>query len=82
MEVRKPRPEPAVVRQMTVYLGLEPYEGKLSRTVLRRERRSNPPDPAATKDGERAARIMRNNISGVEAGLKQYLFRLSKRNKK
>ena len=35
-----------------------------------------------TKDGERAARIMRNNISGVEAGLKQYLFRLSKRNKK
>ena len=28
-------------------LGLEPYEGKLSRTVLRRERRSNPPDPAA-----------------------------------
>jgi hypothetical protein len=25
---------------------LEPYEGKLSRTVLRRERRGNPPDPA------------------------------------
>jgi len=27
-------------------LRLEPYEGKLSRTVLRRERRGNPPDPA------------------------------------
>ena len=31
---------------MLVYLRLEPYEGKLSRTVLRRERRGNPPDPA------------------------------------
>jgi hypothetical protein len=28
------------------YTRLEPYEGKLSSTVLRRERRSNPPDPA------------------------------------
>jgi hypothetical protein len=35
-----------------------------------------------TNDNERAERIMRNNISGVEAGLKQYLSRLSKRNKK
>jgi hypothetical protein len=35
-----------------------------------------------TNDGERAKRIMLNNISGVEAGLKQHLSRLSKRNKK
>jgi hypothetical protein len=27
-------------------LKLEPYEGKLSRAILRRERRGNPPDPA------------------------------------
>jgi hypothetical protein len=33
-------------------------------------------------DGDRAARIMRNNISGVETGLKQYLSRISKGNKK
>jgi ketol-acid reductoisomerase len=32
-------------------------------------------------DGERAKRIMLNNISGVEAGLKEYLFRLAKSNK-
>jgi hypothetical protein len=34
---------------------LEPYEGKLSRTVLRREGRSNPPDLAAkkVKEGKR-----------------------------
>jgi hypothetical protein len=31
---------------MIVYMRLEPYEGKLSRTVLRREGRSNPPDLA------------------------------------
>ncbi|MDR1178208.1 MAG: hypothetical protein LBK64_05220 [Spirochaetaceae bacterium] len=35
-----------------------------------------------TNDGERAKRIMLNNISGVETGLKQHLSRLSKRNKK
>jgi hypothetical protein len=33
-------------------------------------------------DGERAKRIMINNISGVEAGLKQHLSRISKSNKK
>jgi hypothetical protein len=34
-----------------------------------------------TGDRERAERIMRNNISGVETGLKQYLSRISKANK-
>jgi hypothetical protein len=34
-----------------------------------------------TNDGKRAERIMRNNMSGADAGLKQYLYRLSKRNK-
>jgi hypothetical protein len=34
-----------------------------------------------TNDNHRAERIMRNNISGVEAGLKQYLHRLSQSNK-
>ena len=34
------------VRKTFTYLRLEPYEGKLSRTVLRRERRGNSPDPA------------------------------------
>ncbi|MDR1256152.1 MAG: hypothetical protein LBJ86_00200 [Spirochaetaceae bacterium] len=35
-----------------------------------------------TNDGERAERIMINYISGVEAGLKQYLSRLKTNNKK
>jgi hypothetical protein len=34
------------VQKTFTYLRLEPYEGKLSSTVLRRERRGNPPDPA------------------------------------
>jgi len=38
--------KPAAVRQTAVYMRLEPYDGKLSRTVLRREGRSNPPDLA------------------------------------
>jgi hypothetical protein len=41
------KPKPARIRQIRVYVRLEPYEGKLSRTVLRREGRSNPPDLAA-----------------------------------
>ena len=39
-------PNPARVRKTLAYLRLEPHEGKLSRAVLRRERRGNPPDPA------------------------------------
>ena len=39
-------PNPVNVQKTITYLRLEPYEGKLSRTVLRRERRGNPPDPA------------------------------------
>ena len=42
----KQMPNPVNVRKRFTYLRLEPYEGKLSRTVLRRERRGNPPDPA------------------------------------
>jgi hypothetical protein len=30
--------KPAIIVQMIAYMRLEPYEGKLSRTVLRRER--------------------------------------------
>ena len=37
------------VRKTFTYVRLEPYEGKLSCTVLRRERRGNPPDPANWK---------------------------------
>jgi hypothetical protein len=37
---------PVNVQKTFTYLRLEPYEGKLSSTVLRRERRGNPPDPA------------------------------------
>jgi hypothetical protein len=36
-------------------LRLEPYEGKLSRTVLRRERRGNPPNPADVSNINQAA---------------------------
>ncbi|MDR2433244.1 MAG: hypothetical protein LBD47_01575, partial [Treponema sp.] len=32
-----PLPEPATAQQVIAYQRLEPYEGKLSRTVLRRE---------------------------------------------
>jgi hypothetical protein len=35
-----------------------------------------------TNDSERTNRIMLNNISGVEAGLKEYFYRLAKSNKK
>ena len=42
-------PNPARVRQTLAYLRPEPYEGKLSRTVLRQERRGNPPDLADQK---------------------------------
>ena len=38
--------KPVNVRQTLTYLRLEPYEGKPSSTVLRRERRGNPPNPA------------------------------------
>jgi hypothetical protein len=34
-----------------------------------------------TNDGERAKRIMLNNISGVESGLKEHLYRLARSNK-
>jgi hypothetical protein len=40
---------------MFTYLRLEPYEGKLSRTVLRRERRGNPPDPANWQQSGKSA---------------------------
>jgi hypothetical protein len=40
------KPKPATVKQTVAYPRREPYEGKLSRTVLVRERRSNPPYPA------------------------------------
>ena len=32
-------------------------------------------------DSERAKRVMINNISGIEAGLKQYLYRILKTNR-
>ena len=37
---------PVNARQALTCLRLEPYEGKLSRTVLRREQLGNPPNPA------------------------------------
>ena len=48
-------PKPVNARQALTYLRLEPYEGKLSRTVLRRERRGNLPDPAGVNRIYRAA---------------------------
>ena len=44
---------------------LEPYEGKPSSTVLRRERRSNPPDPADLSSIAEAA-------IGIDAGRKGF----------
>jgi hypothetical protein len=46
-------PNPVNVRQTLTYLRLEPYEGKLSCTVLRQERRGNPPDPADSLNPDR-----------------------------
>ena len=47
---------------MFTYLRLEPYEGKLSRTVLRRERRGNPSDPANwSRSGKKAWTYAREN---------------------
>ena len=43
------------VRKTFTYLRLEPYEGKLSRTVLRRERRGNSPDPANWRQSGKSA---------------------------
>ena len=43
---KQKRLKPVRVRKTLTYGRLEPYEGKLSRTVLRRERQGNLPDPA------------------------------------
>ena len=49
------------VRQMLTYLRLEPYEGKLLRAVLRRERRGNPPEPADINSIEENFWLLKNN---------------------
>ena len=51
----KSKLKPVNVRKTFIYLRLEPYEGKLSRTVLRRERRGNSPDPANWRHSGKSA---------------------------
>nr|AGS52080.1 conjugation protein, TraG/TraD family, (pXO2-16) [uncultured bacterium contig00024] len=60
-------------RQEFTYARLEPYEGKLSRTVLRRERRSNPPDPADKEEVTKDV-YWQNNAANLLAGLIFILF--------
>jgi hypothetical protein len=57
----KQMPNPVNIRKMFIYLRLEPYEGKLSCTVLRRERRGNPPDPA-DDDAFLALKVVDSNM--------------------
>jgi len=56
-------------------LRLEPYEGKLSRTVLRRGRRGNPPD-LANKLGKTAEEAL------AQIDTKEYLLPWKERGKK
>ena len=61
-------PNPANIRQTFAYLRLEPYEGKLSSTVLRRERRGNPPDPADVSN-------IYNAVAAIDYGRKGFATR-------